>query len=213
MLGNRLENVQREIDAANADRLARIVHGANTNAQRWASRSFAARSTDLKPPEQEAIEEVPPVDTLQKQIADLRRDLTGLQLRVAQDADDREEQEEQFNGYFPTVAPPFENFLSFAFYRVSDSQISVKPGALRLHGDKIITTSETTITFSGSVEWVYVEFTRGNSTATVTHSSSEPSTGPGSQLVRIPLYYFEATAVSWKLVKDCRLDFNFDTGM
>ena len=206
-----LDDLQAELDASNAARLERIQHGANTRSLPWAERSFSNRKTGA--PDAEVPAPVPQPAPLSPEEMAKRVEALGRDIAIASARLDLIEGDDDRNGDLTISDPPFEVYLSFAFYRVNDSQITVNPGALRFHGDKIITTTATTITFSGSVEWVYVEFTRGAATATVTHSSSEPSTGPGSQLVRIPLYYFEATAISWQLVKDCRLDLNFDTGM
>jgi len=95
------------------------------------------------------------------------------------------------------------------------TQCTIYAGSHRATGDKVIEFAETTVTLSGSVEWVYYQFTRGASSGTIEHSSDEPITGPGSQIVRRPLYKFTITGVAnvWTLARDCRSDDFVDTGM
>jgi len=95
------------------------------------------------------------------------------------------------------------------------NQATIYVGSIRAHGDKVIEIAEVTKTINGSVVWLYAQFTRGASSGTIQFAATEPTTGAGSKIVKIPLYKLTITAVAnvWELETDRRNDINFDTGI
>jgi len=95
------------------------------------------------------------------------------------------------------------------------NQATIYVGSIRAHGDKVIEIAKVTKTINGSVVWLYAQFTRGASSGTIQFAATEPTTGAGSKIVKIPLYKLTITAVAnvWELETDRRNDINFDTGI
>jgi len=77
--------------------------------------------------------------------------------------------------------------LAFA-YSQDNADITIRAGNLRIHGSKNIAVPETTVTLTGTPEWIYVEHERTSDTASIQHATTEPETTP--TLLRYPLYRF-----------------------
>jgi len=80
------------------------------------------------------------------------------------------------------------SLLSFWFRKVKD-KCTVFAGTLRIYGVGRWNVSETTVTLSGSTEWVYVKHLKDHSATTIEHSATEPSaTDPTA--FNLPLFRF-----------------------
>ena len=68
---------------------------------------------------------------------------------------------------------------------LSGNVATIYAGNLRQHGILNVAVSETNVTLTGDPEYVYVNHTRGSSTASILHSSSEPVSN--STTLKVPL--------------------------
>ena len=90
------------------------------------------------------------------------------------------------------------SMLSF-WYSQSGADVTVRAGNLRIHGSKNIAVAETTITMTGSPEWIYVEHVRTSDTATIKHSVSEPETTPTTLTYPLYRFMFDTTIQAYRL--------------
>jgi len=100
------------------------------------------------------------------------------------------------NGVSPPSQPyqyDDEYLWSFGLDWEATGKVTIYAGRVHIHGDYEIEVDETELTLSASTDYVYVQWERGQSIATVEHSASYPTSN--NTYVRQPLAKFEKVTV------------------
>jgi len=86
---------------------------------------------------------------------------------------------------YETPWPTLEQ-LAFGYQWDGSSIVTILAGNVRLHGDVNIAVAQINVTLASNPTWIYVQHTRGSSSASIAQSASEPTST--SVDLRVPLY-------------------------